>query len=107
MAARQTLIAFGLWLVFCAGTLGAHWIYAHNQPPLIVKVTIVEQAVYGEDVGQFMAGNRAAPTILGPGYLSGANPGVLERVAHKRMFYGWSLPQLDLSRFDVLVATRE
>lgn len=43
-------------------------------------------------------------TVLGPGVLSGADPGVLERVAERRLRNGWGLEQVDPAGFDVLVA---
>lgn len=46
-------------------------------------------------------------SVLGPGYLSYANPGVLERVAENRIERGWGLEQIDISRYDALVATED
>ena len=43
-------------------------------------------------------------TILPPAALSLANPGVLERVAERRMSNNWGLERQDLSHFDAFVA---
>ncbi len=45
--------------------------------------------------------------MVGPGYLSSANPGVLERVAEKRIRLGWGLSKIDISNYDALVATED
>lgn len=42
-------------------------------------------------------------TIIGPGTLSGADPGVLERVAERRLHNGWGLHQ-QVDGYDVLIA---
>lgn len=46
-------------------------------------------------------------SVIGPAYLSYAEPGVLERVAEKRIRLGWGLERLDMSRYDALVATED
>lgn len=43
--------------------------------------------------------------MVGPGYLSYADPGVLERVAEKRIRLGWGLSKVDIRDYDALVAT--
>lgn len=45
-------------------------------------------------------------TILGPGTLATADPGVLEAVAERRLANGWTLTQ-DPAAYDVLVGVAE
>ena len=45
-------------------------------------------------------------TILGPGALAPADPGVLEAVAERRLRNGWALDK-DAADYDVLVAVAE
>lgn len=43
-------------------------------------------------------------TILGPGAISPADPGVLERVAERRLRNGWGLTDVNLQDYNALVA---
>jgi hypothetical protein len=45
----------------------------------------------------------ASVTVLGPGTLAPADPGLLEKVAHRRAVYGWT-DTGDWQEYDVLVA---
>jgi hypothetical protein len=94
--------------ILALGILAGYYIYIYNQPPIVVKVQIVEKTVYVEREPTMMTTNEVPSVlVLGPGYLSAADPGVLERVALRRMAVGWGLAETDIAQYDALVATIE